>query len=233
MTQWTHAFGLSALLLVACATPLSAAAQPIGLRCLVVGDSNVAVTAHEIVRAGAFFPHGAVVFDFAAVAHGTGLSDVEAFEARVLDPLITDRSYDCVIVNLGLNDLWRNDDRWQAFFTGTAPGGMPYHARIQRLLAALPNVPIYWIGVPQGSPLPAVHPWEVAAVDIAIACFDDPARFAGFCAPGVVEDPRLRYVSPDPLIGSQPPLRPDGLHYTQEAATALFDSLVARIRAEN
>lgn len=183
-------------------------AQPIAVRCLVVGDSNVVLPAAQLVAMGQFDGEGpAIALDFAATIPGSGLRDLDAFSLRLTDPSITGAPYDCVLVNLGANDALQG-----------LPEG-PYSAAVGELLALIPDVPIYWVGVPSSELL---HPWVVAWINIGIACHDTPSP--AFC-PGVVEDPRLRYLDADTILGAVEPRFVDEIHYAPEAAEVLFGAV--------
>jgi hypothetical protein len=215
-------------------------AQPIGARCLVVGDSNVVATAHPLIDAGLHVfgtATRAVVFEFAACVGGVGLRDLPDLLARLADARITEQRYDAVLVNLGVNDLSAEDKNWEAYFHGEypEPGGLPFHERIEQLLDALPAVPVFWLGVPTGlaePPSGPFHPWEVAAVNLAFASYDADwtATLESLHRPST---PRAgyHYVHVEEPLGSIAPRFADGLHYAPFAALALFQHVVERILA--
>lgn len=201
---------------------------PIAGRCLLVGDSNLVFPAASLVRV-AQLPLGdpsrpTVALDFAATIPGAGLRDLEPLRTRLADPRIAQTRYDCTIVNLGLNDVFAEREDFPGFFAGR-DGQPSYPARVRRLLASLPDAPVYWIGVPLGAA--NGNPGSVAAVNRTLGCFERPTRAQ--CTPDHPEDARLRYVDPEPpLTGVEPRYR-DGTHYSDDAGKALFGALIERI----
>jgi len=212
--------------------------QPVAARCAVIGDSNVALAAAHAVGEGQHLttPAGPVVlFDFIGAVFGLGLRDMPALLTRLSDPRVAQNlgSYDCVVLNIGINDIRLENPNWLAFFHGTYSSQgppMPYRQRVQTLLSALPNVPIYWIGPHSSSTDPSIHPWEVAAVNLTLLCIDDPASAPTWCDVG---DPRLRFVNPDPLIAGVTPRLFDSVHYNAASTTLIWRHVVARILAGN
>lgn len=214
--------------------------QKIDRRVLVVGDSNVVEPAAALLEACQHWPGGppgqVVTCDFACVQPGIGLRDLPKLLDRLSDDAILTAWYDAVLVNLGLHDVMLEQDDWSGFFDGTRPvvGGMSYRMRIRALLDVLPDeTPVYWIGVPLGLPYPPVNDQHVAAVNLAIACFDQ-AWESYLLANGWAADAddRVRYVNADAALGSiSPRFMPDGVHYAPAAAKSLFEAVVALVLA--
>lgn len=209
----------------------------IAKKCAVVGDSNVGYIARQVIEEGSHLAETGlpvapvVTFDFVGMVYGSGLRDLQAFQTRLADPKIHWADYDCVVINLGLGDILLEDANWNAFFAGTYSSigpAMTYAMRAQTLLNAIPASVhhIYWVGVHSASTMPAISPWEVAAVDLTLACIDSPSSYPGWC---VSEDTRLHYVHPDTLIATVNPKLVDNLHYTPAAGTAIYRYLAHTI----
>ena len=215
--------------------------RPIARRCAVIGDSNAGYVSRQILEEGQHLAQTGtpvapvVTFDFVGMVYGSGLRDLQALQTRLADTRIDWAEYDCAVVNLGLADVLVEDANWSGFFNGSVSSigpAMAYHARVQAVLSAIPSsVPhIYWIAPHSASTLAALHPWEIAAVDLTIACFDDPVAWSGWC-PGV-EDTRLHFVNPDPLISTANPKLVDNLHYSPASGTLIYRHVVTLIGAQ-
>lgn len=211
--------------------------QPVRCKVGVIGDSNVVFSGSQLLQAAQRYPNATptptISVDFIAAVPGIGLRDLTQLLTRLADSKLALDEYDAVLINLGVNDIILENANWNNFFAGTypSPGGKAYRQRVVDLLAAIPsNVRVYWLGIPSGITKPEVHFLEVAAVDIALAGFD----FAWHGA--VPADPaaqtRFHYIHADSVVSLIVPRFVDGLHYTPAAAAALYDSVVARIVAD-
>lgn len=218
-------------------------AQPVKARAFVIGDSNIVFPAANVVQSSQQFPQAApsptVTVDYLAAVPGVGLRDLTQLLSRLNDAKIAPilAGYDAAIVNLGANDILQENANWNNFFAGTYPigSGIAYKQRIANLLAAIPsNVRVYWIGVASGIDTkirPEFHPFKISAVDLAIAGFDE--AWGQFATPGFPTQARFKYVHADTALALiAPRFAADAVHYTPAAATALYDHVVGRIKAD-
>lgn len=203
-------------------TPAQYLEAPIAARVLVVSDSQPVYAARQLIEQGQLVT-GAVLFDFAAAVPSAGLRDLDAILDRLAE--IDLGEFDAVLVSFGAADLFHEDNQWNAFFAGSAPSQSDntqksYGDRIADVVDALDPLPVYWIGVPLGMQNgpndQPFHPWEVAAVDIALD------NHGG----------RLHYIHPETVLGSYTPRFSDGIHYSPGAAALIFAAAVSAILAE-
>lgn len=202
-------------------TPTQILDAAIEARVLVVSDSQPVYAARQLIEQGNLAT-GAVLFDFCAGVPSAGLRDLDAILNRIAQVDLTE--FDAVLVNFGAADLLHEDNQWNGFFAGTAPSQadnsqMSYAGRIEAVVDALYPLPVVWIGVPTGMQnnqySQPFHPWEVAAIDIALDGHGG----------------RLIYVHPDDALGSYSPRFSDGIHYSPGAASLVFAAAVAAILA--
>lgn len=218
--------------------------SPVAARLAVLGDSNVVVCAKAIIDACGADPNGgdALAVDFVAAVSGTALVYLDQIVNRLYDVNVRCGGHDAFVFNWGVNDIGLSDADFAGYYHGTAPGGMHFARRIAAVLEAVPEeVGIYWIGVPQGLPVSPWHPYEIAAINLTLRAFEDPAavlaldpvNFGVLLNPdGGQPDARFRYVDPDALIGATSPKFLDGVHYSEAAAGALWRALATRIRTD-
>lgn len=181
------------------------------VRVAVIGDSNVAFTAHQLATAGARIGETPrVAYDLLAVVPGLAVEDVLGNVEAVLD---AGTDYQGALVNLGGNDIVR--DRFGPEFTLA-----DFQAEALQLVADLQPLHVHWVGVPAA---PGLSPLGVAAVNISIACAALPETpVESLCSMfGLVQGiEELTYVPPP-----QGATFKDPVHYSDATALELWEGV--------
>jgi hypothetical protein len=215
-------------------------AQPVRARVAVIGDSNAALIAGQAVQAAQRVTTGAaqptVMLDYIGAVPGISLGDLPNLLTRLGDAKVAIGSrYDACLINIGVNDILNvSNANWANYYAGSFPGGsgMYYRARVKAVLDAIPGgVRVYWIGIPTGQTFqPTILTFQkILQVDVGIATFDNAWVNAGPVEASYPAQARFTYLHPDQYLGLINPKFRDGLHYSDQAAIALYNAAVAKI----